>query len=1110
MFIFPLPAYECKDIFVSLDGLDVPDCGNASRPCRSINYTITVVVSSGDRILLEASSTPYVIKRSIVIKKDFTLAGYKGKPMIRIKKGSSDQDTVLFRFSKFNTGTKSVVVLQNLFFFEIGALTLNGNIETKVDNCVFERAPFAAIFIQSGYINVTINNSTFLQCRYTLFAENFNRLTLSVEASLIYGSPAMTKNYSGIVIFPNNCEFQSPCNIQVEIQDTKFTQVCQCVHVGAAEQRAALGGTVSFLNTNFYANGIASASSKFCGSPVDISLVTASFIDSTFIDNIAVKGGAIRAKSSTVNIKNSRFIGNVALSQGGAYHHQATKTAFDQCHFEMNRASSHQTLNEFNAIGIGGAIFNGPKSNSVLTDCTFQENSADSFGGTIYNAPNAVTLKLINSSLIPRRKPPYYAIGGEVLYSAADVQLQNITIDASQGFPSYPSQRVLILHLNYYKLTATSKVRIQCPLGWNISITALYGPQKSFELLATSCSSCPPNYYNLNSGYVLLSQNFSRGYMVHPIQCLPCPYGGRCKNGSVRPQNNFWGNKVNTLGNIKFIRCPIDYCCRGDECQSFNSCHGNRKGTLCGQCKEGFSEDMLTSDCFPNHKCEKGWFWIIFVIAGVFYVIIFMYLKEIGNCLGKIFDFKSVFQCDEDASDSLSTPLISHESVKQTFSLDNVSSHIVGTRKSNARNKGRFSGFIKITFFFYQIEALFSLSQLSEGSGDNVHRIIWGIREVCSSLFNFKVTGMYHNTQSLCPYSGQEPVTKEFFKMIFMSYIITILGLLALLLSLCRSNPNVEEIEQSKTSFRTRILCSLLETLILGYAVLTTSCMSLLRCKSLDNIGKVLYIDGNITCYTWWQVVLFALLISWNLPFPLALYFASRGLLKNKLSLKTFFIGLALPLPFIIYSIFSYCSDCNQSEESRVLRGSQSSDDLNSSSNHCPSDITKVLNVLYGPFRKSRHLSDKIKHPYHWEAVLIFRRLLLICVFTFTDNPVVQQYIMLLMLCFFLIHHVFIMPFDSRILNVAETISLTSLCILCSISIVPAYNYAYPITHSKQFDHILQVFYYAQAFLLIAVPLLIIVSVCIAIFLRLVHIFWLILKCIGLTLHVCYRMINYD
>ena len=94
--------------------------------------------------------------------------------------------------------------------------------------------------------------------------------------------------------------------------------------------------------------------------------------------------------------------------------------------------------------------------------------------------------------------------------------------------------------------------------------------------------------------------------------CLPCPYGADCNNLQPRALQFYWGypnitasRASKTVLSSFFVLPPSGYGCFPG-CSSYDSCNGNRRGPLCGQCLPGYSRSLLSTGCVEDKECDSA------------------------------------------------------------------------------------------------------------------------------------------------------------------------------------------------------------------------------------------------------------------------------------------------------------------------------------------------------------------------------------------------------------------------------------------------------------------------------------------------------------------------
>ena len=115
-----------------------------------------------------------------------------------------------------------------------------------------------------------------------------------------------------------------------------------------------------------------------------------------------------------------------------------------------------------------------------------------------------------------------------------------------------------------------------------------------------------------------------------------------------------------------------------------------------------------------------------------------------------------------------------------------------------------------------------------------------------------------------------------------------------------------QQISKFSSNWTKRISSAGLNFILFGYATSTDTLLLLLSCVSLDYHGKVLFIQGDIQCYQAWQYVIIGIVILSVIPFPLVITIASNFLEQKKISPRTFFASLILPLPYMVKWVLSF------------------------------------------------------------------------------------------------------------------------------------------------------------------------------------------------------------
>ena len=811
-------------------------------------------------------------------------------------------------------------------------------------------------------------------------------------------------------------------------------------------------------------------------------------------------GGAIVVDThSNMNLTMCYFQGNSAKRGGGAVDFAGQKLFIINSKFENNTAN-------LSKAGRGGALATKNVSSVEIVNCSFNGNNAKWTGGAVYHQGTQLTIKDTLFQTLSYCYHEHY-FGGEIIFSSGKIALENISMHDMDNFNAHTQ---LIMHISRFKDINITNINVMCYRGKNILVslpenvylrkTDLPG-SNAFVSLAVSCSSCSQNTYSLSSGE--LGPDIAN--QKH-IDCYTCPFGGNCTIGQIRAANNFWGYQLKENSKqIGFARCPSGYCCVGDQCKNYNSCANGRKGTLCGLCLQDLTEDLLTPACLKPEQCHHPWFSALVLIAGITYIAFFMYLKETAKFVSALLIPKQTFEylrtiprkiknhCNKLKNKEFHATLVTNDTCCQSVQCPDVRLEHVDTMERIEPNiddklcETFFPGILKIIIFFYQTVVLFKIYSVPKPRG-----FISLIQEIIATLFNLRTDGLFYQDISWCPVNNLRSVPKLLLKASFSFYLFTVVFFILLttkIIEILFKKDNLQDLHS-------RLRCCALRILLISYATVTVSCFTLLSCVQLGSVGEVLYIDGSIRCYQWWQFLTIATVCLWIGSYPVGIYTASWLLHTNKLATGRFLMSLLMPLPVIFYWIYIRIS-YHKDHTSRLDPNEQSDNGMD------------ILDVLEGPFRKqigNKNISKNYRIP--WESALIGRRFVLILIKTFVIDAIVRLYLMAFFTVVFLLHHIYVRPFSSNHLNTIETISLIVLVIICGLNIAPAYVYMNPTCVSSYIQGLLTMFQHIETILMLIFPVIIVCIGSILLGLRILQcVCWLVTSCMKLTRLCCKRKV---
>ena len=1008
-----------------------------------------------------------------------------------------------------NIESKGVTISNTTFYFVSIQISLRHtpeNVERKT--------------VTGSSNNVIIKNSNFTN-RYTPFnlygrGGNFGQFGLPylvLEGGTFifehtYIEIGVQNQESSLLIF-RNCTFGSNPGISfvIDLDNAQNVIFAGCVVQGPV--RISHVKNASFDNCNVTKNN--NPFSDYAIVSVlnsNVIFKKCNFVNNSANYNSLYSGsGAVSISEGNSTFEKCIFVNNNGTSGGAVVISGKHLISFNSCHFENNQALYNEGSYAGHEGGDGGAISISTykEANSVLEiiNCVFKGNKAAVTGGSIsYSSSSAESsLSIKNTSFFTSvaHQGKFYA-GGDTVYSSSTVTLDDVKINDLDHSGVHSSLFVSA------RLFIQGSITVSCSLGKKITF---WGQSRDyqffpiFNMVNIFCFPCSPNMYSLSYGRLVVT---SRGYKSLPMNCSHCPFGGICHKGQIRAAENFWGYR--TEGNkIHFINCPFGYCCSGSTCINYDSCQPGREGILCGSCRKGLTENTLTSDCLEYENCQHPWFLLIASLVGIAYFSVFVYWKELAKLIKAIlhptilnFTFKKTSIPESETPLLHNQNLEAKESVIETDAVKATATdscnHPDAVLESDSKSSALVSGFIAIVINFYQTNVLYKVYVTSEKSQSFIELM----KEMLSTAFNLRNDGLFYQGLSWCPLENLRPVSKVFLKMSFIFYLICLV-LITYILS--RAWKLIQKKKNQSKSIGNRLLQCGLRLILVSYTTITSGLFSVISCVPFHTAEKILFIDGSIKCYQRWQYFVMFIIACWVISFPVALYLSSWLLHKRKMTPKMFVGTLIFPLGAILYWIYIrfgvYKHSRTELRNSAWSKGQDQSDGS-------PDDISKeLLDIVEGPFRKSRRNDRSSNSKLPWQTALIGRRLVLIVIKTFAADTFTQLYVMLLFTVIFLLQHILVQPFSRKVLNHIETGSLFMLTIICGLNILPAFIYTFPNTVSPLLQNILSVFLNIETALILTVPFVLGCCLTILICRKLFNFFvWFACTLIR-TIHLCFK-----
>ena len=519
------------------------------------------------------------------------------------------------------------------------------------------------------------------------------------------------------------------------------------------------------------------------------------------------------------------------------------------------------------------------------------------------------------------------------------------------------------------------------------------------------CRSCAEEKYSLNRSSVLVHETVAT--IRDRVNCMKCPYGAKCASG-IWNNAGFWGSPQEALSSVNMYPCPQDYCVQNTASPvAYDYCADGRTGTLCGRCKDGYSESIFGTDCIPDEDCGwKNWTVALMIaVYGVLYVLFFMFEEDYS----KLVDY-----------------------VSSKIQRKSAPADIEGKEMSDA-------GYFQIFMYYIQTSQLLQVNIIMHEdesfaylrSPDDV--LPGYLVEGFSSMFSFD--GLAFGREA-CLSKGMTPVMKTAFSSAFIIYLFVVLFLFYALSGFCccclapKRRPRIGVFSMSE-----RMLTTFVMLFLYTYQEIAENALLLLNCTKVDGIS-VLFHDGNVTCLQSWQYGVIVMVGVFVLPFFTVLLFGPRLLEAGRISLIAFCLSLVFPLfltvPMIIYFVQLYRGGTPSVSKPNRHRNEEKTI-------CCGENETSIAETLVGVITGS-YRTD-ILGGVCWEGVINFRRMVLVLLFTFVNDVLLKQIFLSLGCFLILLVHLRAMPFKQRYSNVFESVSLSMLIVISATNLVKAAFY---------------------------------------------------------------------
>ena len=1094
---------------VSINGKNMATCGTILMPCQTVKYAVEGR-KLADEILIygnnNAGPNTVYIETNIQINRTIKFFGVYGTPVI-----TSNEMPL---FSVFSSAMRrELVTFININFegraFADGqddrSLLFLKDASLQIINCSFISVARPVLLQCNEICDYIVTNSIFVSPIIGSHVEGIGYITINVNGTQFLGKQGRSlvgfkyrDVYTGLI-----AKFLS-----VRVSYSIFTrfQTAILLYTSAKLSKIRIKFSTFLENNNLEKcnPGMASSSVTVANlwlnpiSPRSTTKLLFLVHSCLFRDNFGTEGAGISLRSRYSRfygvIKNCTFVNNTVWVTGGAislFHEnqQPSKLSILGSYFAKNQVLKFLdtrgcTIVDSRSLGSGGALSFAKLTRSsnyhvriTVKKCTFTSNSAAIVGGSIYAIDSYITLQ--ESSISTHSQNPLSMTEGIAISIRNTGLLYGLKVTVNDR-----RLKVSVIRIEGKALLSLD-TSLFCPVGTIVKDSSV-GRSGIYDFLTLYCTVCDVNKFNINGGTL-------KRLRVDSFDCKKCPPGAKCQYGILKPMDNYWGFIDNKSGDLNFVQLPVGYGCSKSQCTRYNSCAKYRSSTMCSKCVQGYTESMLSSKCIRNKDCNFLAFWAMAVVFVVAYLVFFLFKKTLMTSL-----MTSLLWCkskDQIGCRARQCSLTDDRYQLMTSDTD---------EGSHVHDVSSAAGLVKILFYFYQIEALLDVYG-REGE------LVASIKSSVRYVFNFKLT--INSRSPACAMFNMTPIRKVMARGVFIAII---LGAFILIYTVCRICKRTKKCKnqlytrKTKNPFDERVLVALFEVYLLSYSIIALVFISLLNCKQIGN-QRVLYLQGSIQCYKSWQYGLMVAAVVWVLPFWLYVCILPKLIREKRLGPKVLFLGCIFPILIIAYCLAMFRSWKKQLESS--LQTSNSDDSLlendagpetldgNGQSAEAHNNLLfSVQQLLCAPFKDTVNSSNFLS----WDGVYVFRRLFVVSVFVFVENPLYKLYIILAGQIIFLIHHVHVKPYKNKILNLIETGSLAFLVMINAMNLLAVDHYINGVNEEGEQLLLLQIFSWIEAVLHLFVPVILVTTISVLAISRCLHFAFKALKrlCCGLMIAV--------
>ena len=488
-------------------------------------------------------------------------------------------------------------------------------------------------------------------------------------------------------------------------------------------------------------------------------------------------------------------------------------------------------------------------------------------------------------------------------------------------------------------------------------------------------------------------------------------------------------------GKVAFQLCPKGYCCPAPGCPSYDVCAPHRRDRLCGACTDGYTKSLFSAACVTDTICGHVWLWTTMIMSGIVCALLLVFHDDLYTFLSSSATWTPQRHSASDGFVDIRSTVVGGKSgdlvtQPETTNGDNGAGCKTYEYTTVARNHEPQPGcstapaespgheasakaaapvddlsgsvLFVVLVYFYQDASLLHVASTDDVSDgvSQVARLPRALRLLAD--FRRAVADFF---ATVCLLPGLSTVQTLVARAALPAGVLFVVVLLLLVCCGCR--------RRARRCLRRRLGVAAVLTFLFTYQRLAHVALTLLNCVSVG-ADSVLFVDGSVTCLRPWQYAVIGYVLGCVVPFCGVLLLAPSLLADDTVSAPQFICACAFPLPFVVYWTYIHL----QRRMSPRHEQPPASDKPRA-----------IAAVLHAPFRPGCGA---------WAGVVVVRRLALVALSAFLNNPLIRMFSMLVTIILSLLTLAHARPYRNRRANVVDGATVSALFVVSLINLVRA------------------------------------------------------------------------